>query len=190
MFTMDLFPLLLGDLCLCRKNTQKHQISNTRSKWSKAGPPRATWWGRPTPPGVGRHGNTCATSPIRGSGQETHSQAHPTVGLKSVQDQRLKRCITWIVDSPCLCQCSNEQSTFIPTLYYTSRGLTPKEEGPLVNGGVGRRPPTSPDGLLPPNRLSFGHMQENTVWSNMVRRFKAVSLVVDPRVVRCSPTDR
>jgi hypothetical protein len=133
---------------------------------------------------------TLVPPPIHGSGQETHSQAHPTVGLKSVQDQRLKRCITWIVDSPCLCQCSNEQSTFIPTLYYTSRGLTPKEEGPLVNGGVGRRPPTSPDGLLPPNRLSFGHMQENTVWSNMVRRFKAVSLVVDPRVVRCSPTDR
>jgi hypothetical protein len=135
MFTMDLFPLVLGDLCLCRKNTQKHQISNTRSKWSKAEPPRATWWGRPTSPSVGRRGNTCASSLIHGSGQETHSQAHPTVGLKSVQDQRLKRCITWIVDSPCLCRCSNEQSTFIPTLYYTLRGLTPKEEDPLVSGG-------------------------------------------------------
>jgi hypothetical protein len=62
MFTMDLFPLVLGDLCLCRKNTQKHQISNTRSKWSKAEPPRATWWGRPTSPSVGRRGNTCATT--------------------------------------------------------------------------------------------------------------------------------
>jgi hypothetical protein len=100
------------------------------------GPPWATWWGRPTPPCIGRHGNTCATSPIHGSGQETHPQFFSIVDFKSVQDEGLKMSITWIVDSPCLCRCSNGQSGFIPTLYYTPGATTPKEEG-CSNGQSG-----------------------------------------------------
>jgi hypothetical protein len=49
MFKIDLVPLVLGDLCLCRKTIQKYQISSTRSNWSKAGPPWATWWGSADP---------------------------------------------------------------------------------------------------------------------------------------------
>jgi hypothetical protein len=38
------------------------------------------------------------------------------------------------LDPPCLCRCSNGQRGFIPTLYYTSRGPTPKGKCPLING--------------------------------------------------------
>ena len=102
MFIIDLVPLVLGDLCLCRKTIHKYQISSTRSNWSKVGPPWATWWGQPTPHGIVRRGNTCATSPIHGSGKETHPQAFSATDPKSVQDQGLKMCITWIVEATML----------------------------------------------------------------------------------------
>ena len=46
--------------------------------------------------------HTCATSPIYGSVQETHPQACSTIDPKTVQDQGLKMCITWIVEAAIL----------------------------------------------------------------------------------------
>ena len=50
---------------------------------------------------------------------------------------------------------------FIPTLYYTPRATTPKEEGPIHSGTLA----DTPQWL---HRLSFRHMQGNTLGSNMV----------------------
>jgi len=51
---------------------------------------------------------------------------------------------------------------FILTLYYITRGPTPKEEGPLNNGGPADAIPTPPGAPQSLHRLSFGHMQGNT----------------------------
>jgi hypothetical protein len=58
-------------------------------------------------------------------------------------------CITWIVGPTILMLVLKWTKGFIPTLYYTSRGPTPKEEGPLFSGG-------SLDAPLWLHRLSFG----------------------------------
>ena len=130
--------------------------------------------GRPTPPCIGQRGTTSATSPICGSGQETHSQAHPTIGFKSVQDQRLKMFITWIVGPTIPMLVLKWTKGFIPTLYYTSRGPTPKGEGPLISGG-------SPDALPHRPTLPYGStaspsdsMQGNTNASHPKCWFEAV----------------
>jgi hypothetical protein len=62
------------------------------------------------------------------------------------------------------------------------------EEGPLTVG-VARRHPLSPDGPFPPNRLIFGHEQEHTKWSNVVRRFEVVHWRFDPRARRTCHMD-
>ena len=46
--------------------------------------------------------HTCATSPIHGSGQETHPQTFSTIDPKLVLDQGLKMCITWIMEATML----------------------------------------------------------------------------------------
>jgi len=183
-FKIHLVPLILGDHCLCRKTIQIHQESSTRGKWSKAGPLEATWLGRPTPPSMAQHGPTSATSPIHGSGQETCSQAHATVGCKSVQDQRLKRGITWIL-GPTMAMSVIKWTWELHThtLYYL-RTTMQKGQGPHHSGGHptwGRRP-TPQFHQNASNFRTCKQAQNGAILCVDLRRF-------DPMAMRCSPMD-
>jgi hypothetical protein len=106
----------------------------------QGGPPWPTWRWRSPPKGGGCCGTSCATSPIRGTGQETHPQAFSTIDSKSVQDQRPKISITWIADS------SRHMSVLKWTKWCrTHTPLQPKRPhtkggGPTHQSGGGRHP--------------------------------------------------
>jgi hypothetical protein len=77
----------------------------------------------------------------------------------------------------------------IPTLYYIPSGPTLKKEGLLHSGtpaGALHAPPGAPLAL---HRLSFRHMQGNTLGSNPMRQFKVVQGRFDPRARRGCHTD-
>jgi hypothetical protein len=103
---------------------------------------------------------------IKGRKEATHGLLHP----------------------PVICRCSNEQMPSYPH-FTTTLGAPHQRRKAHSLVGVGQCPTMLLDGPLQPNRLSFGHMQEGTIWSNAMHQFKAVSLAVDPRVVRGSPMD-
>ena len=113
--------------------------------------------------------------------QETHPQAFSTIDPKSVQDQGLKMCITWIVGVTMhMLVLKWTKGLHTHTLLHLQRPHA-KGEGPTHQWAVARRRAPSPDGPVPPNRLIFGHMQEDTKWSNVVRRFEVVHWRFDPR---------
>jgi hypothetical protein len=55
--------------------------------------------------------------------------------------------------------------------------------------GIEQWPKASGDGLLPPNHLSFEHMQESTVWSTSTHWFVAVWGQLHPRVEKDGHVD-
>ena len=71
-----------------------------------------------------------------------------------------------------------------------AKGPTPKEEGPLHSGTPAGALPTPPGAPLSLHRLSFGHMQGNTLGSNPMRQFKVVHWWFDPRERRGCHVDR
>ena len=79
---------------------------------------------------------------------------------------------------------------FIPTLYYIPRGPTLKEDVPLNSEGPVDALPTPPAAPQPLHRLSFRHMQGNTLGSNVVRPFVAVQGRLHPRVEKDDHADR
>jgi hypothetical protein len=88
--------------------------------------------------------------------KKTHSKALSTIDPKSVQDQRLKISIAWIVGPAETMSVIQWARNFIPMFPSTSGATLQKKGGPLISGGSVDPPPGRPTPYLhkPPCRDS------------------------------------
>ena len=159
-----------------QENLQKYQktkqLEAIGARW-------ATWWRRLAPPWCrpAWHFKCHLTNPLEMAKKHISKPSPPLITSRCMIKGR-KEASHGLLTHHVVCHSSNGQNTSIPTLYYTPRGPTLKEKGPLHSGTPAstlHTPPGAPQWL---HHLSFGHMQGNTLRSNMVHPFMVVSLAV------------